>query len=143
MHVCMRMYIRVCVCMYVHTCVHVCVLRSNLRKVLMFVHSSLEPLQCVSCSPTRPASSASAVSSSHTTTSSSKTDFTFEHCVTSINSLRWDNALSDEEEEEKRIEIYKEDRRRRYRALLEEQKRRLFNSKERRIFVSDGPLTQS
>jgi len=98
----------------------------------------------VSCSPTRPASSASAVSSSHTANSSSKTDFTLEHCISSISSLRWENALSDDEEEEKRIEIYKENRRKRYRALLEEQKKLLLSrTKERRIFVSDGPFTQS
>ena len=113
-----------CVC--VSVCLSVCICaRVTILTSLIIIYSQLEPLQCVSCSPTRPASSASAVSSSHTATSSSKTDhdFTMEHCISSISSLRWENALSDEEEEEKRIEIYKANRRKRYRALLEEQKK--------------------
>ena len=144
-HACMCAYL-CCVCMHVCMCKYVCMyVCYNLKDCIFTIYSQLEPLQCVSCSPTRPASSASAASSSHTATSSSKTDhdFTLEHYISSMNSLHWENALSDEEEEEKRIEIYKANRRKHYRALLEEQKRLLFGSKEWRIYVSDGPITQS
>jgi len=63
-----------------------------------------------------------------------------EHCISSMASLRWENSLSDDEEEQKRIELYKENRRKRYRALIEEQKRVLHSSRERRVFISNGPM---
>ena len=57
-------------------------------------------------------------------------------------SLRWENSLSDDEEELKRIELYKENRRKRYRALMEEQKRMLHSSKDRKVFISNGHINQ-
>ena len=42
-----------------------------------------------------------------------------------VESLRWENQCSDEDEEKQRIEVYKENRRKRYEKALEERKARL------------------
>jgi len=63
-----------------------------------------------------------------------------ERCISSMASLRWENSLSDDEEEQKRIELYKENRRKRYRALMVEQKKLLHSSREKRVFISNGPI---
>ena len=55
--------------------------------------------------------------------------------------LRWEGALSDEEEESSRIECYKEDRRKRYQEALMQKKEHISRNMSRKPLYYTSPAT--